>query len=320
MPGLRIRRSWGFWSASAAEFALVEGADVTMRQTEVRLRSAQLTVSRPVRQPGDIVLAHDVLDHQLVDLSGVQVVRAADVYLVNGPRGWELADVDVGLRSLARRLLPKARVCPPPARAIDWADLQAFVPRFTETALTGEPGPAAAGDTGGGVQFARPTAELTKLRGRRRGRHPGRAGPRPAGSGGRAGGAIAGCRGASPTRSRTSGRPACRVERNRPGPAKSPAERRRHPVTKPRTAATAPCGGGRWTTRVLAVLAILGPGLIAANAGNDAGGILTYASADSQFAYRTLFLMLLVIVALVIVQEMCSSLGVYTGEGLGRTH
>ena len=35
----------------------------------------------------------------------------------------------------------------------------------------------------------------------------------------------------------------------------------------------------RWLIRLLAVLAILGPGLIAANAGNDAGGILTYASA-----------------------------------------
>ncbi len=69
--------------------------------------------------------------------------------------------------------------------------------------------------------------------------------------------------------------------------------------------------------RVLAVLAILGPGLIAANAGNDAGGILTYASAGSQFGYRTLFLMVLVTVALVVVQEMCSRLGVYTGEGLG---
>jgi Mn2+/Fe2+ NRAMP family transporter len=69
--------------------------------------------------------------------------------------------------------------------------------------------------------------------------------------------------------------------------------------------------------RLLAVLAILGPGLIAANAGNDAGGILTYASAGSQFAYRTLFLMVLVTVALVAVQEMCSRLGVFTGEGLG---
>jgi Mn2+/Fe2+ NRAMP family transporter len=71
-----------------------------------------------------------------------------------------------------------------------------------------------------------------------------------------------------------------------------------------------------WAT-VLAVLAIFGPGLISANAGNDAGGILTYASAGAQFGYRTLFVMLLITVALVVVQEMCSRLGAYTGEGLG---
>ncbi len=73
----------------------------------------------------------------------------------------------------------------------------------------------------------------------------------------------------------------------------------------------------RWLVRLLAVLAILGPGLIAANAGNDAGGILTYASAGAQFGYRTLFLMVLITVALIVVQEMCSRLGVFTGEGLG---
>ena len=73
----------------------------------------------------------------------------------------------------------------------------------------------------------------------------------------------------------------------------------------------------RWLKRVLALLAVLGPGLIAANAGNDAGGIITYASAGAQFGYRTLFLMVLITVALVVVQEMCSRLGAYTGEGLG---
>jgi NRAMP (natural resistance-associated macrophage protein)-like metal ion transporter len=73
----------------------------------------------------------------------------------------------------------------------------------------------------------------------------------------------------------------------------------------------------RWLKRALGLLAVLGPGLIAANAGNDAGGILTYASAGSQFGYRMLFLMVLVTVALVVVQEMCSRLGAYTGEGLG---
>jgi Mn2+/Fe2+ NRAMP family transporter len=63
-------------------------------------------------------------------------------------------------------------------------------------------------------------------------------------------------------------------------------------------------------------LAVLGPGLIAANAGNDAGGIATYASAGSQFGYRTLFVMFLVTIALVIVQEMSARLGAHTGEGL----
>ncbi len=69
--------------------------------------------------------------------------------------------------------------------------------------------------------------------------------------------------------------------------------------------------------RFLAILALAGPGLIAANAGNDAGGIATYASAGAQFGYRTLFFMLLVTVGLVVVQEMCARLGAYTGEGLG---
>ena len=64
------------------------------------------------------------------------------------------------------------------------------------------------------------------------------------------------------------------------------------------------------------LLVVLGPGVIAASAGNDAGGILTYASAGSQFQYRTLFIAVLIIAALVAVQEMAARLGAYSGEGL----
>jgi Mn2+/Fe2+ NRAMP family transporter len=70
----------------------------------------------------------------------------------------------------------------------------------------------------------------------------------------------------------------------------------------------------RW--RLVGLLGVFGPGLIAASAGNDAGGIVTYASAGAQFGYRTLFAMLLVTVGLVVVQEMSARLGAYTGEGL----
>jgi NRAMP (natural resistance-associated macrophage protein)-like metal ion transporter len=85
----------------------------------------------------------------------------------------------------------------------------------------------------------------------------------------------------------------------------------------PRQARRRWAGLPRWLAAILGFLAILGPGLISANAGNDAGGIITYASAGSQFGYRMLFLMVLITVALVVVQEMCARLGAYTGEGLG---
>ena len=89
------------------------------------------------------------------------------------------------------------------------------------------------------------------------------------------------------------------------------------PATAHDHAATGSRRGAQAPTVVGARAGGARPGLIAANAGNDAGGIVTYASAGAQFAYRTLFLMVLVTVALVVVQEMCSRLGVYTGEGLG---
>jgi Mn2+/Fe2+ NRAMP family transporter len=68
--------------------------------------------------------------------------------------------------------------------------------------------------------------------------------------------------------------------------------------------------------RWLIYLAAAGPGLIAAAAGNDAGGIVTYSSAGAQFVYRTLFLMVLITIAYVIVQEMVARLATYTGKGL----
>jgi sporulation protein YlmC with PRC-barrel domain len=143
----------------------VPGDDVTLAQHEIRLRSARQLVSRPLRGLDDVELARDVLDRQLVDITGVQVVRAADAYLINGQRGWELAGVDVGWRAFARRLGPKARKCPLPDRAIDWADLHAFVPRSIDAAAPALSGPAAAaGAMGGGMQLSQPASQLTKLR------------------------------------------------------------------------------------------------------------------------------------------------------------
>jgi Mn2+/Fe2+ NRAMP family transporter len=67
---------------------------------------------------------------------------------------------------------------------------------------------------------------------------------------------------------------------------------------------------------VLRWLAILGPGLIATSAGNDAGGIATYSQAGAKFGYELIWVMLLLTVSFAVVQEMCARLGAATGRGL----
>ena len=63
-------------------------------------------------------------------------------------------------------------------------------------------------------------------------------------------------------------------------------------------------------------LLILGPGLIATSAGNDAGGIATYSSAGAKFGYDMIWVMLVLTLSFAVVQEMCTRLGAATGRGL----
>ena len=68
--------------------------------------------------------------------------------------------------------------------------------------------------------------------------------------------------------------------------------------------------------RVFVALAFLGPGLIAANAGNDAGGIATYSSVGAKYGYDLLWMMVVITVSLIVVQEMAARMGAVTGKGL----
>lgn len=67
--------------------------------------------------------------------------------------------------------------------------------------------------------------------------------------------------------------------------------------------------------RIWLVLAVLGPGLITASAGNDAPGIATYSMAGSRYGYNFLWLILLVTIGGIFIQEMAARLGAVTGKG-----
>lgn len=70
-----------------------------------------------------------------------------------------------------------------------------------------------------------------------------------------------------------------------------------------------------WYKRFGLILAAMGPGIIAASAGNDAGGISTYSVDGAQFGYKTLWMIFLMTFSLVIVQEMAARMGSVTGKG-----
>ena len=69
-------------------------------------------------------------------------------------------------------------------------------------------------------------------------------------------------------------------------------------------------------SRLLMMFAILGPGIIAANADNDASGIYGYSLAGAQYGSAMLWVLVLVTISLGVCQEMGARMGVVTGKGL----
>jgi CBS domain-containing protein len=109
---------------------------VKVHDGRVSLSSARMDLREYERRPGEVLLARDVLDHQLVDVDGVQVTRAADLYLAPLADRVVLVGVDVSLPTLLRRLGPRRwQVRPTPERVLDW---QAVAP-FAEHATDGPP-------------------------------------------------------------------------------------------------------------------------------------------------------------------------------------
>jgi CBS domain-containing protein len=94
---------------------------------EIELRSARLDLRDFERREGEVTLIRDVLDHQLVDVDGVKVVRSADLYVAPVQDVVRLVGVDVSAQSLLRRLGPaRWRTRPTPDKVIDWAAIQPF--------------------------------------------------------------------------------------------------------------------------------------------------------------------------------------------------
>jgi CBS domain-containing protein len=93
----------------------------------ITLTKAKLDLRPFARRADEILLGHDVLDHQLINVEGARLVRANEVELARLEGWWRVVGVDTGARGGLRRLLPKSlagRIAT--GDFVDWATLEPF--------------------------------------------------------------------------------------------------------------------------------------------------------------------------------------------------
>src|SRR5438067_9609680 len=106
------------------DFYLPRARIARMDKHGAQLISDTLDLRPFARREGEVLLARDVLDKQLIDVDGKRVVRVNDVQLIETGDTWRVTGADVSLKGFVRRLMPKGFYgSDRPVEVIDWADV-----------------------------------------------------------------------------------------------------------------------------------------------------------------------------------------------------
>ena len=106
------------------DFFLSRWRVAELNESGVRLNSDILDLRPFVRREGEVLLARDVLDKQLIDVDGKRVVRVNDVQIIETGKDWRVTGADVSLQGLWRRLAPSGFVgTRTTVEVLDWADV-----------------------------------------------------------------------------------------------------------------------------------------------------------------------------------------------------
>jgi CBS domain-containing protein len=106
------------------DFFLSRWRVTELNEHGVRLNSDILDLRPFVRREGEVLLARDVLDKQLIDVDGKRVVRVNDVQIIETGKDWRVTGADVSLQGLWRRLAPAGFIgTRRTVEVLDWADV-----------------------------------------------------------------------------------------------------------------------------------------------------------------------------------------------------
>src|SRR3954471_22622429 len=117
LSGLIVRDGRRHFFVAARLLQSINGA--------ARLTSSTVDLQPFSRRSGEVLLRRDVLDHQLIDITGRRIVRVNDVQLTRVEGAYRIVGVDISARALLRRLGPRSLAGRIVGRQIiDWSDVQ----------------------------------------------------------------------------------------------------------------------------------------------------------------------------------------------------
>ena len=94
-----------------------------LEETGAKMSTDILDLRPFMRRTGEILLAKDVLDKQLIDVDGKRVVRVNDVQLIGVGNDWRVTGADVSLQGFLRRLMPAGFSINRPVEVLNWKDV-----------------------------------------------------------------------------------------------------------------------------------------------------------------------------------------------------
>lgn len=105
--------------------SFINGARISeLTPSQITLSSTKINLEPFARRPGESLLDADVLDHQIVDVDGLRVVRTSDLYLAPFNKEIRVVGVDISFVSFLRRLFPGSiSRRPTPDHVLDWASV-----------------------------------------------------------------------------------------------------------------------------------------------------------------------------------------------------
>ena len=103
--------------------SFIDGARIAkLSRNEIQLSSTTISLTDYKRRSDESLLDADVLDHQIVDVNGLRVVRSSDLYLAPLDKEIRVVGVDISFVTFLRRIFPGAlgrRATP--QHVLDWA-------------------------------------------------------------------------------------------------------------------------------------------------------------------------------------------------------